>query len=93
MSFKKNQNSLATGNNGEQAHNESWKAQGFINIYVAFGEGKRKVGSIPLKEAKAFERMILERLQQEGGLEAFTANMTIDFQLADKEVKASDLGW
>ena len=92
MSFKKG-SSLATGNNAGQEQNENWRAQGFINIYVAFGEGKRKVGSIPLKEAKAFERMILERLQQEGGLEAFVANMTIDFQLADKEVKASDLGW
>lgn len=93
MSFKKNQGSLATGNNGEQAQNESWKAQGFINIYVKVGDGKRKVGSIPLKESKAFERALLERLQQEGGVEAFAANLEIDFQIADKETKAAELGW
>lgn len=93
MSFKKDR-SLATGNNnGEQAQNENWRAQGFINIYVTVGEGKRKVGSIPLKESKAFERALLERLQQEGGVEAFQSNLTIDFQLADKETKASELGW
>lgn len=91
MSFKK-QGSLATGNNN-QAENENWRAQGFINLYVKVGEGKRKVGSIPLKESKAFERALLERLQQEGGVEAFAANLEIDFQLADKETKASELGW
>lgn len=91
MSFKKNNGSLATGNIGEQAQNESWKAQGFINIYVKVGDGKRKVGSIPLKESKAFERALLERLQQEGGVEALMANLEIDFQLAEKE--ATPLGW
>lgn len=92
MSFKKNQ-SLATGNGNAQGENENWRAQGFINLYVKVGEGKRKVGSIPLKESKAFERALLERLQQEGGVEAFAANLEIDFQLADKETKASELGW
>lgn len=91
MSFKK-QGSLATGNN-TQAENENWRAQGFINLYVKVGEGKRKVGSIPLKESKAFERALLERLQQEGGVEAFAANLEIDFQIADKETKAAELGW
>ena len=91
MSFKKG-SSLATGNN-QAEQNESWKAQGFINIYVKVGEGKRKVGSIPLKESKAFERALLERLQQEGGVEAFAANLEIDFQIADKETKAAELGW
>ena len=90
MSFKKN---LSTGNNNQQTENENWRAQGFINLYVKVGEGKRKVGSIPLKESKAFERALLERLQQEGGVEAFIANLEVDFQLADKETKPSDLGW
>lgn len=91
MSFKKDR-SLSTGNT-EQAQNENWRAQGFINLYIKVGEGKRKVGSIPLKESKAFERALLERLQQEGGVEAFSANLEVDFQLADKETKASELGW
>ena len=89
MAFK---NSTNARNSGEQ--NEGWKAQAFINVYVATGEGnKRKLIGIPLKEAKAFENMLIQRLQQEGGLEAFAENVSFTFELADKEVKASDLGW
>ena len=75
-------------------NNEGWKAQAFINVFVANGEGnRRKLIGIPLKESKAFERMLIERLQQEGGLDAFVENVSFTFELADKEVKASDLGW
>ena len=74
--------------------NDNWKAQAFINVYVATGEGsKRKLVGIPLKESKAFERMLIERLKEEGGIEAFAENVSFTFELADKEVKASDLGW
>ena len=89
MAFK-NQQQLSSG----QSNNENWKAQAFINVFVTFGEGnRRKLIGIPLKESKAFERMLIERLQQEGGLEAFAENVSFTFELADKEVKASDLGW
>ena len=75
-------------------NNEGWKAQAFINFFVATGEGnRRKLIGIPLKESKAFERMLIERLQQEGGLDAFAENVSFTFELVDKEVKASDLGW
>lgn len=88
MAFKKinqNENSQST---------ENWKAQAFINVYVATGEGnRRKLVGIPLKESKAFERMLIERLQQEGGLEAFAENVSFTFELADKEVSSKDLGW
>ena len=80
--------------NNASESNEDWKAQGFINVYVNVGNGnKRKLIGIPLKEQKAFERMLLERLQQEGGVEALMENLSITFELANKEVKASDLGW
>ena len=91
MAFR-NQNNAR--NNASEQSNESWKAQAFINVFVATGEGnRRKLIGIPLKESKAFERMLIERLQQEGGLDAFTENVSFTFELADKEVKASDLGW
>lgn len=94
MAFR---NSAARNNNNQssdQSSNENWKATGFINVYVNVGNGnKRKLIGIPLKEQKAFERMLLERLQQEGGVEALQANLSITFELADKEVKAADLGW
>ena len=88
MAFKKSTQQESAQNN------EGWKAQAFINVYVATGEGnRRKLIGIPLKESKAFERMLIERLQQEGGLEAFAENVSFTFELADKEVKPSDLGW
>ena len=87
-------NQINTRNNASEQSNENWKATGFINVYVNVGNGnKRKLIGIPLKEQKAFERMLLERLQQEGGVEALQANLSITFELADKEVKAADLGW
>ena len=91
MGFRNQSN---TRNNASEQSNEGWKAQGFINVYVNVVNGnKRKLIGIPLKEQKAFERMLLERLQQEGGVEALQANLSITFELADKEVKAADLGW
>ena len=90
MAFK---NSSAARNQ-QSEQNENWRATAFINVYVATGEGnRRKLIGIPLKESKAFERMLIERLQQEGGLEAFAENVSFTFEMADKEVKASDLGW
>lgn len=88
MAFKK-----STQQESAQS-NDSWKAQAFINVYVATGEGnRRKLIGIPLKESKAFERMLIERLKEEGGIEAFAENVSFTFELTDKEVKASDLGW
>ena len=90
MAFK----NTSAARNQQSEQNENWKAQAFINVYVATGEGnRRKLIGIPLKESKAFERMLIERLQQEGGLEAFAENVSFTFEMADKEVKASDLGW
>ena len=91
MGFR-NQSTTRNANQSEQ--NDSWKAQAFINVYVATGEGnRRKLIGIPLKEQKAFERMLIERLQQEGGLDAFAENVSFTFELADKEVSSKDLGW
>ena len=90
MAFK----NQSTARNQQSEQNDGWKAQAFINVYVATGEGsKRKLVGIPLKESKAFERMLIERLKEEGGIEAFAENVSFTFELADKEVKASDLGW
>lgn len=90
MAFK----NTSAARNQQSEQNESWKAQAFINVYVATGEGnRRKLVGIPLKESKAFERMLIERLKEEGGIEAFAENVSFTFELADKEVKASDLGW
>lgn len=84
---------LQTRNNNE-ASNESWKAQAFLNIYLPTPDGgRRKLGSIPLRESKAFEKAIIERLKEDGALESLAEVIELDFQLADKEVKTSEVGF
>jgi len=81
------------GGRGQQDQDDSWKATAFINIYIPGPNGKRKLGSIPLKDSKAFEAAVIERLKQEGGLEALAKVIELDFQLADKEVDPNSLGF
>ncbi len=80
--------------NTNEASNDNWKAQAFVNFYIPTPDGgRRKLGSIPLRETKAFEKAMIERLKQEGAVEALAQAIEIDFQLADKEVKVSDIGF
>lgn len=92
MAFQRTLNTRPA--NTTESNNDSWKAQAFLNLYVPTPDGgKRKLGSIPLRESKAFEKAIIERLKQEGALEALTQALILDFQLADKEVSTSDVGF
>jgi hypothetical protein len=76
-------------NTNAAQQNDSWKAQAFINIYIPTPDGgKRKLGSIPLKDSKQFDAKMIERLKEEGGLEALHDALIIDFQMADKEVSS-----
>lgn len=89
MAFK---NSQTRNQSADQ--NENWKATAFINVYVNAGEGnKRKLIGIPLKESKAFDRSLIERLQQDGGVDALKENITLTFEMAEKDTSAKDLGW
>lgn len=79
-------------NQNTNGNNDQWKAQAFINIWVAGTNGTRKkIGSIPLRENKAYEAALIKRLQEEGAVEAMTEALEIDFQMADKPV--SDVGF
>ena len=90
MAFKNSSNAR----NQQSEQNENWRATAFINVYVNVGDGnKRKLIGIPLKESKAFDRSLIERLQQEGGIDALAANITLTFEMAEKETSAKDLGW
>ena len=80
-------NNNTTGSN----NNDSWKAQAFLNFWVGGPNGRKKIGSIPLREAKAFEAALIKRLQEEGSIEALMEALEIDFQMADKPV--SDVGF
>lgn len=73
---------------------EKWKAQGFLNLWVKRADGSRaKVGAIPLRESKAFEKALIARLQQDGAIEAFMSALEVDFQLADKPTSEVNVGF
>lgn len=94
---------MAFRNNGNQGNrngnDDSWKSQGFVNIYLESkdAEGKvvsrRKIGAIPLKDSKPYEAALLSRLTKGGddALKAMKEVMVLDFQRTDKDVKEKDL--
>lgn len=50
------------------AQNDSWKAQGFLNLYLPSKDGKggrRKLGAIPLKDSKPAEKQLLTWLNED----------------------------
>lgn len=62
MGFQSN----AVTSQSAQPRNDSWKAQGFLNLYLPRKNGERaKLGAIPLKASKDNERMLLEWLQED----------------------------
>lgn len=71
-----------------------WEAVGFLNLWVKRADGSRaKVGAIPLRKAKAFDKALAERLQQPGAMEAFIGALELDFQVADKPSSEVNLGF
>lgn len=87
MAFQTNTaaNVTSFANRGGQSDNN--RADAFINVYLPTKNGRRKVGYIPLKGNRAFEKAIIERLA-EGGEEAmksFMSVMQVEFHSAEAE--------
>lgn len=79
MSFNNN------AQRNEQPQNESWKAQGFLNLYLPSKEnGKRKkLGAIPLKESKASEKHLLAWLNEDPSrVKVILSKLEIEYQSA-----------
>lgn len=68
-----------------QQDDDSWKSQAFINFWLpAVNGGRRKLGSIPLKESKPAEKQLIDYLRQHpDSLTEILNGMEVDFQLAD----------
>ena len=65
-------------------NNESWKAQGFLNLYLPAKNGqRRKLGAIPLKESKANEKQLLAWLNEDPSrVTQILAKLEIEYQSA-----------
>lgn len=63
-----------TAPNNTQA-NDSWKAAGFINLYIPGGKnGTTKLGAIPLKLANADEKALFDWLKADKPFEVVMAD-------------------
>lgn len=78
MAFNSNSNTESNSNN------ESWKAQGFLNLYLPSKDGKkRKLGAIPLKESKPSEKALLVWLNEDPSRVAkILASLQMEYQSA-----------
>lgn len=87
MAFNKSANNVASFGNKASQQNDSWKADGFINMYLPTKNGRRKVGYIPLKGTRALDAYILERLQAGGeeALKAFVEAIQIEYSSGEAD--------
>lgn len=81
MSFKSNTAPAAT------PANDSWKAQGFLNLYLPSKDakgGRRKLGAIPLKDSKPAEKALMEWLNEDPSrVASIAAKLVVEYQAAD----------
>ena len=65
--------------------NDSWKAQGFLNLYLPSKNGsRRKLGAIPLKYSKANEKQLRQWLEEDPTRVAkILAALVIEYQSAE----------
>ncbi len=82
MSF--NNNAQRSINTNPNQQNDSWKAQGFLNLYLPSKDGKRKkLGAIPLKESKHSEKALLQWLNEDPSRVAqILSKLEMEFQSA-----------
>lgn len=72
---------------------DSWKAQGFINLYITAPDGtKKKLGAIPLKDARNAERSLREWLSAnpEKNAAKLLSALAIEYRDAESDGPAMD---
>ena len=79
----------------QQGQDDSWKAQAFINLYLPTKEGgRRKLGTIALKDSRPNEKALIEYLQKgDAALKNLANKVEFNFQMAEgSEANGFDLG-
>ena len=72
--------------NNRNTPDTSWKAQGFLNLYLpTTGGDKRKIGAIPLRESNEHENNLLEWLLKDidGNTAKLLSKLIIEFRTAE----------
>lgn len=77
---------MAFTNQAPAAQPDSWKAQGFINLYLPAKDGgkRRKLGAIPLKDSKPAEKLLMAWLAEDpvGNSAKILSKLIIEYQSA-----------
>lgn len=83
LALNGNNSNNSTNNNGGNGNFE--KATGFINVWVRNKNGtRRKLTGIPLREGRASEKALIERLQKDPeAIEALLNALELDYQPAE----------
>ena len=92
MGYQSGNTAQASSN---QSNNDSWKAAGFLNLYLPSKDGKKvKLGAIPLKEGKPSEAAMLKWLNEDPSRVAtILAKLVIEYKSATPtEGSGFDLG-
>lgn len=81
MAFREN----TQRSNDNSGNDQSWKAAGFLNLYLPTADGgRRKLGAIPLREKNVNEKKLFEALKADESLvEAILGKLEIEFRTAE----------
>ena len=77
------------------AQDESWKAQGFVNLYLPRAAGGRtKIGAIPLRKNNSNEAAILDFLSKDpANLAVLVKQLQAEFNLVTNEASVDPSAW
>lgn len=76
---------VRTVSSSPRGTDESWKAQGFINLYLPTKNGtRRKLGAIPLKANKPSDKALLEWLNEDPSrVDQIMSKLVMEYQSAE----------
>ena len=84
MAFNQNTQRRSNDNSANGDQQPSWKAQGFINLYLPSKDGKRrKLAGIPLKDDKVNEKTLRAWLEESpDNIDTLLSKLIIEYQPA-----------
>lgn len=85
MAFNSNASASRNNNAGANSQNDSWKAQGFLNLYLPSKNGKRsKLGAIALHDSRTSEAEMRAWLEEDPTrVEQILAKLIIEYRSSE----------
>ena len=87
-------NSVASLLGASQEKDDSWKSQGFLNLYIPTKSGsRRKIGTIFLKESRATDKQLLDAFKRdpEATMKKLMTCLELEFNTAEGSEDQLDL--